>query len=149
MDVEPSTFVHKYPGRATREILHPRTYVLLHAGNLVSTMNAFRGRWSFWRHCYTSQCHWLPAFALLFHLRPGEPSSDIFTNAVRNLREIGEKWNVAMWMLQSLKGMADKMGVQLPPRSLRYLENIDYEAPRRGTDSTDVMIRESDSLWTD
>lgn len=54
-----------------------------------------------------------------------------------------------MWMLQSLKGMADKMGVQLPPRSLRYLENIDYEAPRRGTDSTDVMIRESDSLWTD
>lgn len=46
-----------------------------------------------------------------------------------------------MWMLLSIKGMAKKFNIELPARSKKYLENLEFEAPKRGPDATDVMIR--------
>lgn len=141
MTPDPAAFVTQSRGHKHREVLHPRTYVVTHSMNLLGIMNNFRTRWTFYRHCYTSQCHWLPAFALLFYLRQGEASTDTFTSAVRGLREIGQKWNVAIWMLQSIKGLAQKFDITLPPRSGKYFRDLEFEAPRRGPDATDVMIR--------
>jgi hypothetical protein len=142
MTPDPAAFITQSRGHKHREVLHPRTYVVTHSMNILGLMNNFRNRWTFYRHCYTSQCHWLPAFALLFYLRQGEASTDTFTSAVRGLREIGQKWNVAIWMLQSIKGLADKFDVALPPRAGKYFKDLEFEAPRRGPDATDVMIRE-------
>jgi hypothetical protein len=127
-------------GEREREVLHPCTYVLTHCQNLLNMMTIFRLRWSHFRHCFTSQCHYLPAYALLFYLRQGEASADAFTQAVRGLREIGQKWTVAMWMLQGLQGLAKYFNITLPKRSLKYFENLDLEAPRRGPDATDFML---------
>ena len=141
MTPDPAAFITQSRGHKHREVLHPRTYVVTHSMNILGIMNNFRTRWTFYRHCYTSQCHWLPAFALLFYLRQGEASTDTFTGAVRGLREIGQKWNVAIWMLQSIKGLAQKFDIALPPRSEKYFKDLEFEAPRRGPDATDVMIR--------
>jgi hypothetical protein len=140
MKSAPASFKPRSRLRGDREVLHPCTYVLTHCQNLLNVMTIFRLRWTFYRHCFTSQCHYLPAYALLFYLRQGEASADTFTQAVRGLREIGQKWNVAMWMLQALQGMAKYFNIALPKRSLQYFENLDLDAPKRGPDATDFML---------
>lgn len=111
----------------------------------MGTMTTLRDKWSLFRHCYAMQIHWLTAFALLFHLRIGEPIADVFTTSIVGLCEVGEKWPVAAWMLQIVSLMAQHFELELPKNCLKWL---DFNTVRSlDENSSDMMLRKSSYFY--
>ncbi|KAF2461460.1 hypothetical protein BDY21DRAFT_86949 [Lineolata rhizophorae] len=109
------------------EIEHPRTYVFTHCISLAATTAEFRNRYTLFRHWLTMQFAWAVAWTLLFHLDAafGEPTTDAFVDAVRALRELAQKFELAAQVVVTLRKMAEDYEVELPPRAVRWLYPVD------------------------